>query len=109
MIVDELLRFARSGAQPAPGERADIARVLESVRDELAPEAEWSEQHGLDWSAASGFGAGVARLITDLNRAYLEAGKLQVAVTLAPTMPPRVQFLSVRPAPATPARTETCR
>jgi 1,4-alpha-glucan branching enzyme len=37
---------------------------------ELAPEAEWSEQHGLDWSAASGFGAGVARLITDLNRAY---------------------------------------
>jgi signal transduction histidine kinase len=40
MIVDELLRFARSGAQPAPGERADIARVLESVRDELAPDAE---------------------------------------------------------------------
>jgi CubicO group peptidase (beta-lactamase class C family) len=38
-----------------------------------------------------------------------ERGKLQVAVTLAPTMPPRVQFLSVRPAPATPARTETCR
>jgi signal transduction histidine kinase len=40
MIVDELLRFARSGAQPVPGERADIARVLESVRDELAPDAE---------------------------------------------------------------------
>jgi signal transduction histidine kinase len=40
MIVDELLRFARSGAQPAPGERADIARVLDSVRDELAPDAE---------------------------------------------------------------------
>ena len=40
MIVDELLRFARSGAQPAPGERADIARVLESVRDELTPDAE---------------------------------------------------------------------
>jgi hypothetical protein len=30
-----------------------------------------------------------------------ERGKLQVAITLAPTMPPRVQFLSVRPAPAT--------
>jgi signal transduction histidine kinase len=44
MIVDELLRFACSGAQPAPGERADIARVLESVRDELAPNA---EQHGV--------------------------------------------------------------
>jgi hypothetical protein len=29
-----------------------------------------------------------------------ERGKLQVAITLAPTMPPRVQFLSVRPAPA---------
>jgi signal transduction histidine kinase len=42
MIVDELLRFARSGAQPAPGERADIARVLESVRDELALDAEQS-------------------------------------------------------------------
>jgi signal transduction histidine kinase len=42
MIVDELLRFARSGAQPAPGERADIARVLESVRDELTPDAQQS-------------------------------------------------------------------
>ena len=28
-----------------------------------------------------------------------ERGKLQVAVTLAPTMPPKVQYLSVRPAP----------
>jgi signal transduction histidine kinase len=42
MIVDELLRFARSGAQPAPGERADIGRVLESVRDELTTDAEQS-------------------------------------------------------------------
>ena len=40
MIVDELLRFARSGAQPVPGERADISRVLESARDDLAPDAE---------------------------------------------------------------------
>jgi len=40
LIVDELLRFARSGAQPAPDERADLARVLESVREELAPDAE---------------------------------------------------------------------
>jgi CubicO group peptidase (beta-lactamase class C family) len=37
-----------------------------------------------------------------------ERGKLEVAITLAPTMPPTVQFLSVRPAPPTPARTETC-
>jgi CubicO group peptidase (beta-lactamase class C family) len=37
-----------------------------------------------------------------------EKGKLEVTITLAPTMPPTVQFLSVRRAPATPARTETC-
>jgi hypothetical protein len=37
-----------------------------------------------------------------------EKGKLEVAITLAPTMPPRVQFLSVRPAPAMPPRAETC-
>jgi CubicO group peptidase (beta-lactamase class C family) len=37
-----------------------------------------------------------------------EKGKLEVAVTLAPTMPPAVQFLSVKPAPAVPSRVETC-
>ncbi len=37
-----------------------------------------------------------------------ERGKLEVAITLAPTMPPKVQSLSVREAPATPTRTETC-
>jgi CubicO group peptidase (beta-lactamase class C family) len=37
-----------------------------------------------------------------------EKGKLEVAITLAPTMPPKVQFLSVRAAPATPPRTDTC-
>jgi CubicO group peptidase (beta-lactamase class C family) len=37
-----------------------------------------------------------------------EKGKLEVAITLAPTMPPKVQFLSVRSAPATPARTDAC-
>jgi hypothetical protein len=37
-----------------------------------------------------------------------ERGKLQVAITLAPTMPPTVQFLSVRPAPAEPQRAQTC-
>ena len=37
-----------------------------------------------------------------------EKGKLEVSITLAPTLPPTVQFLSVRPAPAMPARAETC-
>ncbi|HEX2344917.1 MAG TPA: serine hydrolase domain-containing protein [Vicinamibacterales bacterium] len=37
-----------------------------------------------------------------------ERGKLQVAITLAPTMPPTVQYLSVRPAPAEPQRMQTC-
>ena len=37
-----------------------------------------------------------------------ERGKLQVAITLAPTMPPGVQFLSVHPAPAEPQRASTC-
>ena len=38
-----------------------------------------------------------------------ERGRLRVAITLAPTMPPKVQFLSVSPAPAVdPARTGTC-
>jgi CubicO group peptidase (beta-lactamase class C family) len=37
-----------------------------------------------------------------------EGGKLQVAITLAPTTPPGVQFLSVRPAPPAPQRPATC-
>jgi CubicO group peptidase (beta-lactamase class C family) len=37
-----------------------------------------------------------------------ERGRLQVAVTLAPTMPPAVQFLSVRSAPAEGQRPGTC-
>jgi CubicO group peptidase (beta-lactamase class C family) len=37
-----------------------------------------------------------------------ERGKLQVAITLAPTMPPTVQYLDVRAAPPTVAPTETC-
>jgi CubicO group peptidase (beta-lactamase class C family) len=37
-----------------------------------------------------------------------EKGQLEVAITLAPTLPPKVQFLSVRPAPAAPARMDTC-
>jgi len=37
-----------------------------------------------------------------------ERGRLEVAITLAPSMPPKVQFISVRPAPATPARTDAC-
>ena len=37
-----------------------------------------------------------------------ERGDLQVAITLAPTMPPRVQYLAVRPAPAQPAAVGPC-
>jgi CubicO group peptidase (beta-lactamase class C family) len=37
-----------------------------------------------------------------------EHGSLQVAITLAPTMPPLVQYLAVRPAPATLPRTDAC-
>jgi len=37
-----------------------------------------------------------------------DKGKLEVAITLAPTNPPKVQFLSVRAAPSAPARTNTC-
>ena len=37
-----------------------------------------------------------------------ERGKVQVSITLAPTMPPKVQFLSVRPVPAQPAASGPC-
>jgi CubicO group peptidase (beta-lactamase class C family) len=37
-----------------------------------------------------------------------EKGKLQISITLAPTMPPKVQMLGVRVAPATPERGQTC-
>ena len=37
-----------------------------------------------------------------------ERGALQVAITLAPTIPPGVQFMAVRPAPAQPATVGPC-
>lgn len=37
-----------------------------------------------------------------------DRGALQVAITLAPTMPPGVQYLAVRPAPAQPQPTGPC-
>jgi len=37
-----------------------------------------------------------------------EKATLQISITLAPTMPPKVQLLGVRMAPATPQRQETC-
>ena len=37
-----------------------------------------------------------------------ERGRLEVSITLAPTMPPAVQYLSVRPAAAAPQRPSTC-
>jgi CubicO group peptidase (beta-lactamase class C family) len=38
-----------------------------------------------------------------------ERGDLRVSITLAPTMPPKVQFLSVREAPPTPPASGACR
>ena len=38
-----------------------------------------------------------------------ERGKLQVAITLAPTMPPRIQYLEVRAAADFPPPSDTCR
>jgi len=37
-----------------------------------------------------------------------EKGKVEVSITLAPTLPPTVQYLNVRPAPPTPPRTASC-
>jgi CubicO group peptidase (beta-lactamase class C family) len=37
-----------------------------------------------------------------------EQGRLQIAITLAPTMPPKVQFLEIQVAPADSPRAETC-
>ena len=37
-----------------------------------------------------------------------ERGRLQVSITLAPTMPPKVQFMTVRPAPAQPPAGGPC-
>jgi CubicO group peptidase (beta-lactamase class C family) len=37
-----------------------------------------------------------------------EKGKLEVAITLAPTMPPKVQLLEVRAAPSEPPRADVC-
>jgi CubicO group peptidase (beta-lactamase class C family) len=37
-----------------------------------------------------------------------ERGKVQVSITLAPTMPPKVQYMSVGPAPAQPAASGPC-
>jgi signal transduction histidine kinase len=38
-IVDELLRFARAGAQPEPDETADLSRVMDALREEILPDA----------------------------------------------------------------------
>ena len=40
LIVDELLRFALAGAQPAPGERVNLQDVVEALREDLVPIAE---------------------------------------------------------------------
>jgi hypothetical protein len=37
-----------------------------------------------------------------------ERGKLRVAITLAPTTPPKVQFMSIGPAPAEAPKPAAC-
>jgi signal transduction histidine kinase len=39
-VVDELFRFARAGAQPAPAEIADVRAVIAALREELLPAAQ---------------------------------------------------------------------
>ena len=39
VIVDELLRFARAGAQPGRNECADLPRVIDAIREEVLPAA----------------------------------------------------------------------
>ena len=39
VIADALLEFARAGAQPTPGDRADVGEVVRAVVDEVDPEA----------------------------------------------------------------------
>jgi 1,4-alpha-glucan branching enzyme len=44
---------------------------------ELAQEAEWSEERGLDWNAAFQYGAtGVAQFLGDMNRIYRQTPAL---------------------------------
>ena len=38
-FIDDLLEFSRAGARPAPGAAADVAEVLEGLRDELGVRA----------------------------------------------------------------------
>jgi CubicO group peptidase (beta-lactamase class C family) len=58
-------------------------------------------------AAGSGFDA-VENALRGAWTMSCERGKLQVAITLAPTMPPKVQFLSVRAAPSEAPRTDAC-
>jgi signal transduction histidine kinase len=39
-IADGLLEFARAGARPKPGDRADVAEVIRAVVEEVGPSAE---------------------------------------------------------------------
>jgi 1,4-alpha-glucan branching enzyme len=89
---DEVVHGKRSLVAKLPGDRwqrlaglrgllgymwAYPGKKLLFMGAELAPEREWSEQHGLDWSAVAEPGVpGIALLITDLNAAYRSAAAL---------------------------------
>jgi hypothetical protein len=57
---------------------------------------------------ASGFDA-VENALRGQWTINCERGTLQVAITLAPTMPPRIQYLNVRAAPDATPRPVTCK
>jgi 1,4-alpha-glucan branching enzyme len=89
---DEVVHGKRSLVGKLPGDRwqrlaglrgllgymwAYPGKKLLFMGAELASEGEWSEQHGLDWSALAEPGVpGIALLLTDLNVGYRSAGAL---------------------------------
>jgi CubicO group peptidase (beta-lactamase class C family) len=86
---------------------ADNLVLDESADRRRAAIGAWREKVGA-CTPGSGFDS-VENALRGQWTMNCERGKLQVAITLAPTMPPRVQYLDVRPAPAAPAAAGTCR
>ena len=126
--------LAKTGAlqprMPAPSEalaqaRDAVSRLIvkwdDRVADDIAAEnlfldvarerrrAEIDALHATYGACAPGSGFDVVEnALRGRWTMSCEKGKLAVAITLAPTQPPRVQFLSVRAAPAEAPRTDSC-
>jgi CubicO group peptidase (beta-lactamase class C family) len=80
---------------------------LDQSRDRRRAEIDRLRASAGACTAGSGFDA-VENALRATWTMNCERGKLQVAITLAPTMPPKVQFLSVRAAPSEPPRADAC-